>query len=194
MAGAPPTHQSTIDPCYTVTPHKSHILEHAHIPMTDWPLPIHHRSMLYHYTSPANWPYIPDTPLHLSWQLTIDPCYTVTPHKSAQGICALCSMWNWWGCSGVPCIYCWLQEGWGQSVIKLIQCNGLPEIHAQLTRGYILSEGTPHLKIWPNSAWDRSSENWGVHLVWGYTSSENNSLAVLCFASQKVFSSYIRKT
>ena len=30
-----PTPQSTIDPCYTVTPHKSHILVLAHIPMTD---------------------------------------------------------------------------------------------------------------------------------------------------------------
>ena len=30
-------------------------------------------------------------------QLTIDPCYTITPHKSAQAICALCYMWNWCG-------------------------------------------------------------------------------------------------
>ena len=27
--------------------------------------------------------------------------------------------------------------GWGQSVMKIMQCNRLPEIHAQLTRGSI---------------------------------------------------------
>ena len=41
---------------------------------------IHHRSMLHHYTSLC--------------ESTIDPCYTNTPRKSAQGICALCYMWN----------------------------------------------------------------------------------------------------
>ena len=130
----PPIPQSTIDPCYTVTPHKSHMLEHAHIPITDW-LPCQSIIDACYTITPS------------SCQLTIDPCYTVTPHKSAQGICILCSMWNLWGCSGMPWIYCWLQEGWGQSIIKLIWYNGLPEIHAQLTRG--------------------------VLLVWGYTLTEN---------------------
>ena len=40
-------------------------------------------------------------------------------------------------CSGLPCIYGQLEEGVGQSVMKMIQCNGLPEIHAQLTGGSI---------------------------------------------------------
>ena len=32
-------------------------------------------------------------PLEEGWdQLTIDPCYTITPHKSAQGIYALSYM------------------------------------------------------------------------------------------------------
>ena len=44
----------TIDPCYTVTSKRFHILQDAHIPMTDWP----------------------------PCQLTIDACNTVTPHKS----------------------------------------------------------------------------------------------------------------
>ena len=61
--------------------------------------PIDHRSMLHCYiqevshitecththdrlTPPANQPYTHATPLHLPCQLTIDPCNTVTPHKS----------------------------------------------------------------------------------------------------------------
>ena len=102
--------QSVIDPCYTITP----------------PLPIDHRSMLHHYTSPC--------------QSTIDPSYTITPHQFAQGMCpvsvmyiyALCisaraakfgvvvfkaSMLNWWGsicqvwCSSIQGIYAWLTGG-----------------------------------------------------------------------------------
>ena len=34
-------------------------------------------------------------------------------------------------CSGLPCIYGWLEEG-GQSVMKLIWCSGLPWICGQL--------------------------------------------------------------
>ena len=29
----------------------------------------------------------------------------------------------------------WRREGWGKSVMKIVWCNGLPEIHAQLTGG-----------------------------------------------------------
>ena len=29
----------------------------------------------------------------------------------------------------------WRREDWGQSVMKIVQCNGLPEIYAQLTGG-----------------------------------------------------------
>ena len=47
--------QLTIDACYTITPHQSHIYHNLHIPMAD----------------------APPTP-----QSTIDPCHTVTPHKS----------------------------------------------------------------------------------------------------------------
>ena len=43
--------QLTIDPCYTVTSKKFHILQNTHIPMTVLP----------------------------PCQLTIDPCYTITP-------------------------------------------------------------------------------------------------------------------
>ena len=102
--------------------------------------------------------------------------------------------------------------GGGQSVMKLIWCNGLPEIHSQLTQvgtsclrvhliwkldlilpgdrssengRYILSEGTPCLKTWPNSAWGQVIWKLGgtfclrVHLIWklkilpGDRSSEN---------------------
>ena len=81
LADGPP--QLTRDPCYTVTSKKFHILQNVHIPMTDWPLcqstlhpcytitpplPIDHGSMLHSYISPS--------------LLTIDLCYTVTPHKS----------------------------------------------------------------------------------------------------------------
>ena len=38
-------------------------------------------------------------------------------------------------CSGLTWIYGHLEEGWGQSVMKIMQCNGLPGIHAQLTWG-----------------------------------------------------------
>ena len=42
--------QLTIDPCYSITPTKFHILKNAHIPMADGPPTppqIDHRSMLY---------------------------------------------------------------------------------------------------------------------------------------------------
>ena len=45
--------QLTIDPCYSITPTKLHILKNAHIPMADGPPTppqIDHRSMLYLYT------------------------------------------------------------------------------------------------------------------------------------------------
>ena len=91
----------------------------------------------------------------------------------------------------------------------------------QLPGGYILSEGTPHLKTWPNSVWGQVIWKWGgtsylrVHLIWkldlilpGDRSSENGGSAHLrihliwkyevtskfTLASQKVFSYYIWKT
>ena len=72
--------QLTIDPCYTVNPrsftyYRMHIYPwqieppanqpYTHATQLHFPLPIDHRSML-----------------HLPCQLTIDPCNTVTPHKS----------------------------------------------------------------------------------------------------------------
>ena len=57
------------------------------------------------------------------------------------------SMVNWrrgWGqsimkliwCSGLPWMYVQLEEvGWGQSVMKLIQCSGLTWISGQLDEG-----------------------------------------------------------
>ena len=38
-------------------------------------------------------------------------------------------------CSGLPWIYSQLEKGVGQSVMKMIWYNGLPEIHAQWTGG-----------------------------------------------------------
>ena len=35
-------------------------------------------------------------------------------------------------CTGFPEIYAQLEEGWGQSVMKLLQCSDLPEIYARL--------------------------------------------------------------
>ena len=124
--------QLTIDPCYTVTPHKSAQgicalcymwnlcgVVVIHGSMVNWREgdnsasrsakfgvvvckasllkwgSICHRSMPHHYTSPL--PIDHRSMLHCytsTCQLTIDPCYTITPHKSAQGICALCYMWN----------------------------------------------------------------------------------------------------
>ena len=107
-----------------------------------WGGSICHRSMQHHYTFPC--------------QSTIDPCYTITSHKSAQGICALCYMWNLcgavvfhgsivnWRRDGVSLSWNWFgvvvfhgsmvdwRRGQGQSVMKYIQCNGLPDIHSQL--------------------------------------------------------------
>ena len=37
-------------------------------------------------------------------------------------------------CSGLPCIYGWLEEG-GQSVMKVILCSGLPWICGHLEEG-----------------------------------------------------------
>ena len=105
--------QSVIDPCHTVTP----------------PLPINHTSMLHHYTS------------------EVCPRY----------LCSMLYVKLMW-CSGLPWIYGWLKGvglvcpwnffgvvvlhgsmvNWRrgcQSVMEIIQCNGLPEIHAWLTRG-----------------------------------------------------------
>ena len=79
---------------------------------------IHYRSMLHHYTSPC--------------QSTIGPCYTIIPQKSAQGICALCYMWNLCGVVVFHGSMVNWRRGWGQSVIKLIWCKGFPDIYAQL--------------------------------------------------------------
>ena len=59
------------------------------------------------------------------------------------------------------------RRGWGQSVMKIMQCNGLPEIHARLTGGPSADVGS-------------------------YAKFE--LISVSCFASQKVISYYIRKT
>ena len=40
-------------------------------------------------------------------------------------------------CCGLAWRYGQLEEGWGQSVMKKIWCNSLPEIHAQPTGGSI---------------------------------------------------------
>ena len=112
--------------------------------MLDWRKgSICHRSMLHHYTSPCH--------------LTIDPCYTVTPHKPALGICALCYMCSvvvfhgymvdWRRGLGSVChenylLYWSYMDlwsigggGWGQSIMKLIQCSGLTWIYGQLEEG-----------------------------------------------------------
>ena len=54
-----------------------------------------------------------------------------------------------------------------QSVMKIIWCNGLPEIHAQLTGGPLAKVASP--------------AKFGL-------------IYISCFASQKVFSYYIQKT
>ena len=40
-------------------------------------------------------------------------------------------------CCGLAWRYGQLEEGWGQSVMKKIWCNSLPETHAQPTGGSI---------------------------------------------------------
>ena len=71
-------------------------------------------------------------------QSIIDPCYTIIPHKSAQGICALCYMWNWCGALVIHGSMVDWRRGCGQSVMKLIQCSGLPWIYGQL-EGVVLA-------------------------------------------------------
>ena len=97
--------QSTIDPCYTITPSPCHLIIDPSTPL-HLLLPIDHRSMLHHYT-----PYI--CPRYLCIVLYVK------------------LMW----CSGLPWIYCQLEEGWGQSVMKLIWCSGLTWIYGQLGVG-----------------------------------------------------------
>ena len=61
--------------------------------------------------------------------------------QSAQGICALCYIWNL--CDVVVfhgSMVNW-RRGWSQSVMKIIRCNGLPEIHARLRGGGHLPKG-----------------------------------------------------
>ena len=82
--------------------------------------------MLHCYTSPC--------------QSTIDPCYTNTPHKSAQRICELCYMWNLCGvvvCHGSIDRWVHLQSVYMCILLymKLIWCNGLACIYCQLTEG-----------------------------------------------------------
>ena len=67
--------------------------------------------------------------------MMIDLCYTITPHKSAQGIYAVCFMWN---LCGVVVFHGYMvdwRRGWGQSVMQLMQCSGLPWIYGQLEEG-----------------------------------------------------------
>ena len=96
-------------------------------------------------------------------------------------------------CSGLSCIYGWLEEG-GQSVMKLIwcsvmkimQCNGLPGIHVQLTMGIYQCSSLPCICGWLQEvggvslSWKLGSVmvfqismlNWGgisdliVHFIW----------------------------
>ena len=124
----------------------------------------------------VNLSYIHATLLHLPCQLTIDPCYiitpfpcqltidpyyTITPHKSAQGICALCYMWN---VCGVVVFYGYMVDWrrvWGQSVMQLMQCSGLSWIYGQLEEG----AGFSLLwKLFGVMVFQRSMLNWlGVH-------------------------------
>ena len=112
-------------------------------------------------------------------------------------------------CSGLPWFYGWLEEGWGQSVMKIIQCNGLPEIHAWLTRGSI-SVVVCHVSV---VDWRRRGRGQSVMKIMWYnglaeiharltggpsakvgSSAKFELIYVSCFALQKVFSYYIRKT
>ena len=80
---------------------------------------------------------------------------------SAWSICALCYMLNIFGVvvfhtSMVNCHggYICLKYMCIVLYVKCIWCSGIPYIYGILACGYILSEGTPHLKNrGPNSTW-----------------------------------------
>ena len=55
--------------------------------------------------------------------------------QSALGICALFYMWNLVGVVVCHRSMADWRRGWGQSVMKLIQCSGLPEIYSPLEEG-----------------------------------------------------------
>ena len=78
-------------------------------------------------------------------------------------------MFNWLGgvhqCSSLPCISGRLEEGWGQSVMKIRQCNGLPDIHAQLRGVYL----TPYLDTLSETLWTHFlilGLGLSVHFIW----------------------------
>ena len=75
-----------------------------------------------------------------------------------KSICAFCYMWNLCGVVVFHGSMVGWRRGWGQSVMKLIWCSSLPDIHAQL---------------------------WGVGLPANLPIL--NTLDISCFASQKVF-------
>ena len=62
-------------------------------------------------------------------------CLWVGVGTSAQGICALCYMYNSFGVVVFQRSMLNWRRGQGQSVMKLMQCSGLPEIYAQLEEG-----------------------------------------------------------
>ena len=95
------------------------------------------------------------------------------------------------------------RRGWGQSVMKMIWCNGLPEIHAQLTRGSIgvvvcYVSVVNWRRGWGQSL-TKSMQCNGLPEMGGPSAKVGSSakfelVYVSCFASQKVVSYYIRKT
>ena len=94
-------------------------------------------------------------------QLTTDPCNTNTPHQSAQGICTWCYVWNWCGVVVFHGSMVNWRRGWGQSVMKLMQCSGLPWIYGQLEEeaGFSLL-----WKLFGIMVFQRSMLDWlGVH-------------------------------
>ena len=82
-------------------------------------------------------------------------------------------MFNWLGGSiGVAVCHVsvvdW-RRGWDQSVMKIRQCNCLPDIHAQL-RGYMWSHCALHLTSWPT---------WTLHLkTWPNSMTVSNGLSL----------------
>ena len=96
---------------------------------------------------------------------------------------ALCHMSNWHGVVGL----CSTRVNYGGWQIWPGYVCILP--HVKLTwcsrSLYISSEGTLHLKIWGHSALGHQMSLLGVHLIWGYTSSERmNSICSVHFISK----------
>ena len=103
-------------------------------------------------------------------KLTIDLYYTITPHKSAQGICAWCYMWNWCGVVVFHGSMVNWRRGWGKLTIDLyytitphksvqgicawsvqicqVWCSGIQGISAQV-RGSICHRCMLHCYTFP---------------------------------------------